>query len=158
MRRLIFPLALLVSPQFASCDAPEAPQPQEKPEVELTQRASEKPELELTQRASAPSPHDPSTSASSRPKRVDADQFEPCEQICKVGVELACGKSVEECVPHCHEMLSIPACQAEMRNALECFSKQSAGSWMCDADEKMPVLREGSCNKEQAAMARCMAG
>jgi hypothetical protein len=46
------------------------------------------------------------------------------------------------------------ACSEPLRAVLACFAKQQQSSWECDEDGNA-AIKDGFCDTEQAAFARC---
>lgn len=92
-----------------------------------------------------------SASPSSRPADAKA-----CSVLCKIGDELECGTPFPICVQQCQEMTNVPKCSAEMQAALQCFARQPTPAWECDAEAKMPTVKDGVCGEEQRRVAECI--
>ncbi len=103
--------------------------------------------------ASAPAP----VSLSSRPSEgtVAAEPAaRACKVTCAVAKELGCARAAD-CATTCVEMWNAPACREPVRAALECFAAEPASRWECD-EEGQAAIRDGYCDREQQAAARCL--
>jgi len=108
---------------------------------------------------SAPTPASASAPISqpSRPSDASGAAEAParaCQVACAVARELGCARAAD-CAATCVEMWNAPACREPVRAALECFAAEPASRWECD-EEGQAAIRDGYCDREQQAAARCL--
>ncbi len=110
--------------------------------------------------------HPPAPSASEReriaaavpsPSAASSTSAPPgaCTALCEITQALKCGKSAADCQAACLPMLGVSPCGAEMNAVLACMLREPQPHWQCGSDG-MAELRDGYCDAEQSAFARCM--
>jgi hypothetical protein len=52
-------------------------------------------------------------------------------------------------------MAALTPCSAEISELYDCLLREPLSRWECDEDGS-PAIREGSCEGEQARVARCL--
>lgn len=145
---LLIPVVLLGcegSPVGARDDAPQGPgagaPPKSNPSPARTTNAA--------------SPGEPATNTTSRGAPLDQSEISKlCAAICDSTRALSCG-NLPECQGECANSFALPACQVELGAMLVCTANTPASSFVCGAHG--PALREGTCEREQAAAANCLA-
>jgi hypothetical protein len=77
-----------------------------------------------------------------------------CPALCARAAVLRCPGGAQ-CASRCQEMRALPGCGREMDAALRCFMALPTSGWECAADG-LPSVKEGQCEREQAAVAACL--
>ena len=79
-----------------------------------------------------------------------------CEKICARSRQLKCS-GLARCLPGCVEMAAIPGCVAPFASLYACLAAEPVAHWEC-AEDGVGAIRDGYCEKEQAAAAKCVEG
>jgi hypothetical protein len=79
---------------------------------------------------------------------------DPCTIMCRHSDRLACS-GLAQCGESCRQLVALPDCAAEMAAALACFIKEPDDHWQC-GDDGLAAIREGYCEREQAAYVNCL--
>jgi hypothetical protein len=77
-----------------------------------------------------------------------------CAAICSETHALGCSTELV-CLATCGEMRASTVCTQQIGAFLTCAATRKRADWEC-GDEPLPVLREGVCNAEQAAISGCL--
>jgi hypothetical protein len=77
-----------------------------------------------------------------------------CKQICDRSRELKCSHA-GECEPNCVASAANTPCKEQFLAFYGCLSGQPLQNFRCEEDG-VAAIREGFCDKEQAATAACM--
>jgi hypothetical protein len=78
-----------------------------------------------------------------------------CLAACRKASGLHC-TGAEDCTSGCRELLALRGCLPVVTSFLECLSKEPLEHWECDSETHVPGIRDGYCEPEQSAIARCM--
>jgi hypothetical protein len=75
-----------------------------------------------------------------------------CEGSCNAGAPLHCAEQAQ-CVEHCLAGMHMPGCDGEILRFMACAAREPASRWECS--DGVAVLKDGACEREQAAVAEC---
>lgn len=114
-----------------------------------------------------PAPPKPAEAVSSPAQRpAPSPASEPAGSTGATSVAALCAKSCEHaeglrcpaqsaCREGCVGSFSAPVCQSQLGAMLRCTAQEPPSSWEC-GPSGVPALRDGSCDKEQAAVIQCL--
>ncbi len=77
-----------------------------------------------------------------------------CAKICAHSTALRCAHP-EDCTPNCLAMAIGTPCADEFAGLYRCLEGEPVGHWEC-AEDGVAAVREGYCEREQAAAVGCM--
>lgn len=108
--------------------------------------------------AQQPAPAAPSSanSAQAKVEPPSPSVSAACDKICARSRELKCSGQAR-CLPGCVEMAAIPGCVAPFASLYACLAAEPVAHWEC-AEDGVGAIRDGYCEKEQAAAAKCVEG
>jgi len=78
-----------------------------------------------------------------------------CEKLCAYSGQLKCGRKEQPCVKDCIGMASLEPCTPAFHDLYSCLLREPLTHWECGED-RMGAIRDGYCEKEQAAAAGCV--
>lgn len=106
--------------------------------------------------AAAPARSAPPARVAPQSERValSAEAQNYCRAFCERSRELKC-PSTNECPTNCLGMISLTPCSSEISAMFGCILREPVAHWECDEDG-VGAIREGYCDKEQAAAVACM--
>ena len=138
---------LLVLPvACARSDREEAPPSKRSPLPVKSNEVGARPALDPPRRGVA--------SGSLRSGLTSASAVANCEKICSRSRELGCVRAAD-CMEGCLEMASIEPCIASFEKLYSCLAGEPVAHWEC-AEDGIGAIREGYCEREQAAAAGCV--
>jgi len=79
-----------------------------------------------------------------------------CDEICSRSRELHCAGQAR-CPQGCVEMAAIPGCEPPFAALYTCLTAEPVAHWECSEDG-VAAIRDGYCEKQQAAAASCVEG
>lgn len=77
-----------------------------------------------------------------------------CAKICEHSTSLHCAHA-EDCTPNCLAMSIGTPCADEFAGLYRCLESEPPAHWEC-AEDGVAAVREGYCEKQQAAAVGCM--
>lgn len=85
---------------------------------------------------------------------AQAQAADPCPAICARTAPLACAQG-GQCLQGCASMRDDRTCPTQMRAFFTCLLTQPVTHFECDS-RGMAALKDGHCDKEQAAIGECL--
>lgn len=78
-----------------------------------------------------------------------------CEKVCERTRDLRC-KDHHGCLANCTMMATMTPCDEQFAAFYGCLAQESLSHWEC-SPEGVPAIRDGYCEREQAAASSCLA-
>ncbi len=153
---LLIPVVLLGcqgSPVGGTDDAPQRPGVGEPPQAG-TPPAPALNTANPSERPAAPAGQEPGNVTKRGAPLTVSEIARLCASVCDSTRALSCG-NLPECQGECENSFAMPACRLELGAMLVCTARTPTSGFVCGAHG--PALREGTCEKEQAAAANCLA-
>jgi hypothetical protein len=96
----------------------------------------------------------PQPAAAPATRSIAAKPSSLCEKVCERTRDLRC-KDHHGCLANCTMMAAMQPCDEQFAAFYGCLAQETLSHWEC-SPEGVPAIRDGYCEKEQAAASSCL--